>query len=154
MIDRQPTKPGRIKLTNEATGEVAYFIMERADEPNVAGTPLNRATLFDSKAEVRYGGPVPSDAFNNMVREVVVSVPSASWNASASNGYHAQTIAIDWMRENYSPSYDLIISSAELSGLESGAFALIDKMVTSDGFVTFYATGIPEVDINIRIKGV
>lgn len=154
MIDRQPTKPGRVKLTNEATGEVAYFIMERADEPTEVGTPINRATLFDSAAEVRSGGLVPSDAFNNMMREIVVSVPSAGWSASASNGYHTQTIAIDWMQENYSPSYDLIISSAAQSGFENGAFALIDKMVTGDGLVTFYATGIPEIDISIRIKGV
>ena len=45
MIDRIPTKPGRIKLTDEQ-GNVTYYTMERADEPLEMGTPLNKGTLL------------------------------------------------------------------------------------------------------------
>ena len=65
--DRIPTKANRIKLTNEATGEVAYYTWERADEPSREGTPIN-AALFDSIVEdfakkqnkVSYGKSLPS----------------------------------------------------------------------------------------------
>jgi hypothetical protein len=42
--DRQSTYPNRYKVTNES-GESYYVTLERADEPTVAGTPLNAATL-------------------------------------------------------------------------------------------------------------
>lgn len=154
MIDRQPSKPGRIKLTNEATGAVTYYVMERADEPTEVGTPLNRATLFDSSAESRSGASTPSDAFNNMMKESTITLQLGAWSTSASNGYYTQQVNVSWMKSQYSPLYDLIITSAALSGYESGAFALIDKMETYNGYVKFYATAVPEVALNVRIKGV
>ena len=45
VIDRVPTKPGRVKLTKE-DGSIEYVTTERADEPTEPGTPLNKA-LFD-----------------------------------------------------------------------------------------------------------
>lgn len=49
VIDRVPTYPNRIKITrNDGTSE--YVTWERADEPTVEGTPINKA-LFDSIAE-------------------------------------------------------------------------------------------------------
>lgn len=46
FIDRQPTAPGRRKITHE-DGTSEYVTMEMADEPLTVGTPLNRATLMD-----------------------------------------------------------------------------------------------------------
>lgn len=46
MKDRIPTKPGRVKLTDEETGVAKYFKLEMADEPVEAGTDMNKA-LFD-----------------------------------------------------------------------------------------------------------
>ena len=154
MIDRQPTMPGRVKLTNERTGEVQYFIMERADSPSEVGTPLNRATLFDSMAESRSGVTTPSLAFRKLMEENIVAVPFKGWSAEKTDGYYTQQIAVEGMKAQYSPVYDLVITSAELSGYEHGAFAMVDKMETLDGSVVFYATGVPEVDMNVRIKGV
>ena len=51
VVDRVSTYPGRVKLTR-ADGTVEYVTWERADEPTVAGTPINKA-LFDSiKADI------------------------------------------------------------------------------------------------------
>ena len=48
VVDRVSTYPGRVKLTR-ADGTIEYVNWERADEPTVAGTPINKA-LFDQKA--------------------------------------------------------------------------------------------------------
>lgn len=45
FIDRQPTAPGRRKITHE-DGTSEYVTMELADEPIAVGTPLNRANMM------------------------------------------------------------------------------------------------------------
>ena len=46
VVDRVPSQPGRYKMTMP-DGSTQYVTLERADEPTVVGTPLNKA-LFDS----------------------------------------------------------------------------------------------------------
>ena len=77
MENRVPTKPGRIKLTDDS-GNVKYYYMERADEPTVEGTPLNKATLFDSENENRYGCGLPNDALKMLTKEWQVNVLAAN----------------------------------------------------------------------------
>lgn len=48
VVDRVSTYPGRVKIT-KADGTSEYVTWERADQPTVAGTPINKA-LFDSIA--------------------------------------------------------------------------------------------------------
>ena len=48
VVDRVSTYPGRVKLT-KANGTSEYVTWERADQPTVEGTPINKA-LFDSIA--------------------------------------------------------------------------------------------------------
>lgn len=48
VVDRVPTYPNRIKIT-KSDGSSEYVTWERADEPTVEGTPINKA-LFDSIA--------------------------------------------------------------------------------------------------------
>ena len=43
--DRVPSQPGRRKITH-ADGTEEYVIVEMADNPTVAGTPLNRAAFM------------------------------------------------------------------------------------------------------------
>ena len=49
VVDRVPTYPNRIKVT-KSDGTSEYVTWERADEPTVQGTPINKA-LFDSIVE-------------------------------------------------------------------------------------------------------
>lgn len=54
IVDRVPTHAGRIKLT-PVDGQTDFFTMERADEPTVAGTPIDKATI-DSIIQSRLTG--------------------------------------------------------------------------------------------------
>ena len=45
FVDRIPTQTGRRKITH-ADGTSEYVIVEMADNPTVAGTPLNRAAFM------------------------------------------------------------------------------------------------------------
>ena len=49
VVDRVPTYPNRVKITH-SNGSSEYVTWERADEPTVPGTPINKA-LFDSIVE-------------------------------------------------------------------------------------------------------
>lgn len=44
FVDREALYPNRYKITR-GDGSVEYVTIERADEPTVAGTPLNAETL-------------------------------------------------------------------------------------------------------------
>ncbi|MBU5627698.1 emp24/gp25L/p24 family protein [Oscillibacter sp. MSJ-2] len=60
MKDRVPTKPGRVKLT-PVSGQANTYDMVRADQPTQEGTPLGKATLFDSGAEQAVFGDATGD---------------------------------------------------------------------------------------------
>ena len=65
MENRQPTYPGRVVLTPVPGAENTY-VMTRADEPTVEGTPLNKATLLQDATCALLDLPntaVPNDAF-------------------------------------------------------------------------------------------
>ena len=69
MIDRIPTKPGRIKLTDEQ-GNVKYYTMERADEPLEEGTPLNKATLLSDDTSKYVFGNFADHTVSEAISEV------------------------------------------------------------------------------------
>lgn len=54
--DRVPTKLGRVKITPENGGTPYYAVVERADEPSVAGTPLSAANLNAAQETLIYTG--------------------------------------------------------------------------------------------------
>lgn len=54
FVDRVPSKLGRVKITPENGGAPYYAIVERADEPAVAGTPLSAANLNAAQETLSY----------------------------------------------------------------------------------------------------
>lgn len=155
MIDRQPTKPNRIKLTSETDGKVSYYTMERADEPTATGTPLNKNTLFNSKNTDRYGCELPAEAFEKIANEWIVNIPLASWSASAdSAGWFTNRITVSGMKAVYNPLAVLVISSAAKCDDEQSAWAVIKEIITEDGAIVCHALEKPEMAINIRLSGV
>ena len=117
ILDRVPLYPGRIKLTPVAGAENTYD-MERNDEPQVDGTPINKATLdsiTQSRLTGRYYAP------NVTVRAVgtsgVISVnpiptswqsltsvisTSGSWTITASSNVdYAPHAAVDGNTNSY-----------------------------------------------------
>lgn len=151
MENRVPTKPGRIKLTDDS-GNSQYYTMERADEPTVEGTPLNKATLFDSVNENRYGCGLPNDALKMLTKEWQVSVPATGWSAAVNEeGYYTQTIAVAGMKSVYQPNFMPLYELAAGVDAVDDAFSIIKRMTTADGSVTFLAMDIPANDITIRV---
>ena len=151
MENRVPTKPGRIKLTDDS-GNVKYYYMERADEPTTEGTPLNKATLFDSENESRYACNVPSEAFGLLTKEWQVNVLAANWSANKNaDGYYTQTVVISGMKSVYKPNFMPLYGIAANVYAVDEVFSAIKRMTTSNGNVTFMATEVPKNDITIRV---
>ena len=151
MIDRQPTKPGRIKLTPDPSAD-GYYYMERADEPTAEGTAINKATLFNSTNSERYSCDLPSGAFELLTKEWQVSVPAAGWSAAVNEeGYYTQTIAVEGMKSVYQPNFMPLYGIAADVDTVDKVFIDIKRMITSNGNVTFMATKAPTNDITIRV---
>lgn len=153
MIDRVPTLPGRTKMT-KADGSTEYVTIERADEPTQAGTPLNKATLFDSNAEARYAAATPSEAFNRAVQILTATVPASDWSSSMTNGWYTNRVNVSGMKAVYNPLLDLVITNATLAEDERAAFGLIMEAETFDGYVIFRALDKPDISFNVRFVGV
>lgn len=107
VVDRVPTYPNRIKLT-KANGTSEYVTWERADEPTVAGTPINKA-LFDS---------IAADIGLSKHTTVYVSKAGSDTlgDGSASNPYATITHALSKLPKNLN-GYDARIS------IDSGTYA-------------------------------
>lgn len=78
MKDRRPKYPGRIKLT-PVSGQSNVYDMVRADEPEEAGTPINKQTLLTDEAAEAVGvdptaNPTPADVFRELGLYTAVKV--------------------------------------------------------------------------------
>lgn len=54
FVDRVPSKLGRVRISPENGGAAYYAVVERADEPAVAGTPLSAANLNAAQESLVY----------------------------------------------------------------------------------------------------
>lgn len=154
MIDRQPTNPGRVKLTLD-DGTVLNGVLSRDDSPVVEGTPLNKATLFNSNNEERYSVQTPSAAFELLAQDIIITLYSDKWSETVNtSGYYEQTVLVDGMSENHQPIFALELGDLNTLDALQEAFSYIPRAITSNGSITFYAFEIPEIDVNIRLKGV
>lgn len=93
VVDRVPTYPNRIKITRE-DGSAEYVTWERADEPTVEGTPINKA-LFDS---------IAADLAEGLSANKTIYVSTAGSDAlgdgSATNPYATIQKAINTLPNN------------------------------------------------------
>lgn len=74
MKDRIPKYPGRVKLT-PVPGQADVYDMVRADEPEEAGTPINKQTLLTDETAAKLGldpaeNPTPNDALAALAYKV------------------------------------------------------------------------------------
>jgi len=153
MNDRQPTKPNRIKITFD-DGTVKYGYMERADEPTVAGTPLNKANLFNGKNSDRYACDVPSEAFELIGQEVQLTVPTTGYTTVADeDGYYEITLAVAGMKEAHRPKFSPLYTTASAIEDIDEAFNCIKRVITGDGTVTLKVTESPLTEFTLRLWG-
>lgn len=90
-VDRVATHPGRVQLT-PVQGQTNIYDMERADEPTVAGTPINAANLNAMQKNMGL------DA--NMTVYVAVSGSDATGNGSSTSPYQTITKALSTIPKN------------------------------------------------------
>lgn len=153
MKDRVPTQPGRVKLTH-ADGTSEYAMLERADEPTQTGTPINKATLFSSANEERFGCELPSEALGLIGREWTITIPQSGWSSSQTNGYYTNRVNVSGMKAIYNPIVSLKVSNATSAPDEKAAFSLLDLFETYDGYIIAKAGVKPDKSITVRVKGV
>lgn len=151
MQDRIPLHPGRVKLT-QVSGNI--YDMERADEPQQAGTPLNKSNLFDSSNESRYSASTPNEALSLLVKEWTISLAISDWSSTQTSGFYTATKAVTGMKSVYNPIFYLVPTNAATIEDEEDAFGTIKMMITNDGSVTFRALDVPLANITIKVKGV
>ena len=66
FVDRVPSKLGRVKITPENGGTPYYAVVERADEPAVAGTPLSAANLNAAQENLVYQDTTSAHTFKRV----------------------------------------------------------------------------------------
>lgn len=64
--DRVPTKLGRVKITPENGGTPYYAVVERADEPSVAGTPLSAVNLNAAQETLVYSSATGTSTWKSV----------------------------------------------------------------------------------------
>ena len=154
MENRVPTKPGRIKLTDE-NGNIKYYTMERADEPTTEGTPLNKATLFSSTNEELYQCSVPSEAFDKLAGLVEIQLPVSGWSTERDeNGYFYQRVDVIGMIARRTPIVSLKVTSTESQAKEEYCYGYIKTVETYDGYIICRIVNMIDTDLTIELKGV
>lgn len=114
-VDRVATHPGRVQLT-PVQGQTNIYDMERADEPTVAGTPINAANLNAMQKNMGL------DA--NKTVYVAVSGSDATGNGSSTAPYQTITKALSTIPKNLN-GYDAMVY------VSSGTY---NENVTIDNF--------------------
>ena len=108
VVDRVSTYPGRVKLTR-ADGSVEYVTWERADEPTVPGTPINKALFESIKADIGLAA--------NTTLYVSKSGSDTLGNGSSSNPYLTIMKALNSLPKNLN-GFNATISIAAGTYLE------------------------------------
>jgi hypothetical protein len=88
FVDRVPSKLGRVKITPENGGAAYYAIMERADEPATAGTPLSAANLNAAQENLVYQDTTSAHTF----KRVYVATNGNDNNTGASTSVPMKTV--------------------------------------------------------------
>lgn len=108
IVDRVPTKPGRIKLT-PVSGQPDTFTMTRADEPTVEGTPIDKATL-DSIIQSRLTGRFyPSTVSKEIRTQQILTtnpIPKSGWvldSTELKGTSGAYTVEVNSLYGSYTP---------------------------------------------------
>lgn len=102
VVDRVPTYPNRVKIT-KSNGTSEYVTWERADEPTVEGTPINKA-LFDS---------IAADQGLAAAKTVYVAASGSNTlgDGSSTSPYATIAKALSTLPKNLN-GYDVTISAA------------------------------------------
>lgn len=153
-VDRVATHPGRVQLT-PVQGQTNIYDMERADEPTVAGTPVNAANLNAMQKNMGL------DA--NMTVYVAVSGSDATGNGSSTSPYQTITKALSTIPKNlngYTATVNISAGTYNESVVVNGycggyvLFTGVSGAVVSIKSLTLlYATSLVITNLRLNIVG-
>lgn len=135
VVDRVPTYPNRIKITHE-DGTSEFVTWERADEPTVEGTPINKA-LFDSIA-----ADIGTGLTANKTIYVSGAGSDALGNGSSTNPYATIQKAVNSLPKNLN-GFDVTVDVA------AGTYDE-DVLIARTFGGTVILSGISNTSVNIR----
>ena len=134
IVDRVPTHKGRIKLT-PVSGSPDFFDMERADEPTVEGTPLDKAafdSIIQSRLTGRYYDVVASRSVLSDEKGITTNpIPTSGWimrensNKYSSGGYIA-TASSSYVDSEIPFAFDGTINGDWASGEGTSAWLQLE----------------------------
>ena len=127
IVDRVPTKPGQIKLT-PVSGAPDKFIMERADEPTVEGTPIDKSTLesiIQSRLTGRYYLPVVKETELSNTTTTTNPIPASGWlnvskTSATLNGYELFSSPASVQSDDITAAFDGNASTYWLAPAQEG----------------------------------
>lgn len=91
MRDRQPTKPGRVRLTPENGTAPFYAVMEMADEPTDLGTPPTKENLLTDATEAALFGAAADRTVNEALAGIAGELQKLGTRAQIATGTYAGT---------------------------------------------------------------
>ncbi len=163
MQDRVATYPNRWKLT-PVTGETNVYDAERADEPVVAGTPLNKATFLPDAVVTALeaatgvsGISLPADALN-AIASYITEVGSSSYINRVVTGSYvgtggtstAKTVTLTFP---FNPKFVVVVRANNPMNIVSQNYCIawmygLDRMASSvpvtyndDNVLSWYCNG-------------
>lgn len=134
MRDRQPTQPGRVKITPENGGEAFYAVMEMADEPTDVGTPPTKANLLKDATAALFGRD-QNATVDNVLADIGIYM-QYWWKARSVEGhYEPVSGASKTLYLTFGPGandYTLSYSSSYEINQTTGEVTLVNPTVVAD----------------------
>ena len=131
VVDRVPTQAGRWKITH-ADSSVEYVTMERADEPSVEGTPINKV-LFDS---------------------INTDIEHKKYVIGTYTGNNSDDRATQDINLNFTPSAVIVVKGLVQGGTGSTGYSTLCGMaITDSDFIYISGLGVTRTLISIIENG-
>lgn len=154
--DRIPTQPNRKKITNESTGAVEYAIVEYADNPTVAGTPIASNIFKNINNYIRHENACEVGRIAMTKNPSEIGEDWLYCNGDRYNGYEypelssviSETILTNYSSNTYGPMWDIndTVTPADMQGhtylncgFVNNNFCIITQDPETNNLYIFYA---------------
>lgn len=151
IVDRVPTKPGQIKLT-PVSGSPDLFIMERADEPTVEGTPLDKATfnsIIQSRLTGRYYNTLPMLTLIETMAGNTNILPTSGWTLNGITNASTVTYSV-YASSAINSTYSV---EKAVDGKDDTNWGSLDGTVHTFTMVFPIAIKIKKIGLNMGLTG-
>ena len=130
----------------EAINEAKTVGVEAQSMATNAQTATDEAKALAQTAQETADKAVTAEYVDSKHFEGTVTLRATGWNGTP----YSQTVALEGILETDNPHYTAVLSG---NVLKKEAFALVDELETTDGYLTFTCLGEkPEMDLTIQLE--